>query len=190
MWSPGRSEGQRCRRSWLLSLTMIMSSLACAGKPEGTPATSSGASRAGTSEAAPLPEEQIAAGQFLYLPAYSHVLTADNAQPLNLAVTLYVRNTDPRRSILLTRVQYNDSSGKPVRTLLSKPLRIEPLASTEYFIKENDESGGASPNFLVEWVSGDLVSDPIVETVMIGTAGTQGIAFTGESRELSRRKPQ
>jgi Protein of unknown function (DUF3124) len=134
-------------------------------------------------------EDKVAAGQMVYVPVYSYVYTADNAEPLNLAVTLFVRKTDPARSIVLTRVDYFDSGGKSIRDFLPKPLQIEPLASVDFFVKENDVSGGASPSFVVQWVATEVPTDPVVESVMIGTTGTQGISFTGSGRVIHSRKP-
>ncbi len=134
-------------------------------------------------------EDKVAAGQMVYVPVYSQVYTADNADPLNLAVTLFVRNTDPARSIVLTRVDYFDSGGKSTRDFLPKPLQIEPLASVDFFVKESDASGGASPSFVVQWVATEVPNDPVIESVMIGTSGTLGISFTGFGRVIHSRKP-
>jgi hypothetical protein len=133
-------------------------------------------------------EDKVTAGQMVYVPVYSHVYTADNREPFNLAATLYVRNIDPARPIVLTRVEYFDSGGKSIREFVPKPLRIEPLASVDFFVKESDLSGGASPSFLVEWVATEAASDPVVESVMIGSSGTQGISFTSAGRVIYARK--
>ncbi len=63
------------------------------------------------------------------------------------------------------------------------------MASMDFFVKESDVSGGASPTFLVEWVATEEVNPPIAEGVMIGTAGTQGISFTCPGRVIATRKP-
>ena len=83
-------------------------------------------------------EGKVVAGHTVYVPVYSHVYTADSGQSLNLAATLFVRNTDQGRSILLTRVQYFDSRGKLLRQFLTKPLKIDPLASMDFFVKESE----------------------------------------------------
>ena len=57
----------------------------------------------------------------------------------------------------------------------------------EFFVKESDTSGGVSASFLVEWVAEQAVTAPVVESVMIGTASTQGISFTCPGRVLSDR---
>jgi Protein of unknown function (DUF3124) len=177
------------RRSIALAPLMIVASLACdAPAPTGGPASKPGAARPGVSEVALPSDDRILFGQTIYVPIYSHVYTADNAQPLNLSATLFVRNADRAGSIILTKVQYVDSSGKAVRDYLKSPLKIGPLASMDFFLKESDESGGASPSFIVEWVTDQQPRDPIVESVMIGTAGTQGISFTCSGSVIAIRK--
>jgi hypothetical protein len=39
----------------------------------------------------------------------------------------------------------------------------------------------------VEWRAEEPVNAPLVEAVMVGTSGTQGISFTGSSRVISQR---
>ena len=183
-----RSAGLRRGRAIAAAAWLAFAGLSCGGS--GTPAAPKSApSRPGISEVARPADDRIAAGQVVYVPAYSHVYTADDAQPLNLAATLFVRNTDPGRPIVLTRVQYFDSGGKLLRDLLPSPWKIDSLASADFFVKEGDTTGGASPSFVVEWVATEPPSDPIVESVMIGTAGTQGISFLGQGRVIHSRKP-
>jgi hypothetical protein len=122
----------------------------------------------------------------VYVPAYSHILTSDDARPYNLAVTLSVRNTDDARPIVVHRVHYRDRDGRLIRDYLKKPLKIAPMAAIDFFVKESDTSGGTSASFLVEWSAGEPVSEPVVEAVMIGTAGTQGISFLSPGRVLTR----
>ena len=176
-------------RSIAPAFLLIVAGLSCAGSnPDGSSGPPKpGAGRPGVAEVAAPAEDKVVAGQTIYVPVYSHVYTADNGQPLNLAATLFVRNTDPARSIVLRRVQYFDSGGKPLREFLPKPLKVDPMASMDFFVKESDISGGASPSFVVEWVASEAASEPIVESVMIGTSGTQGISFTGPGRVIKSR---
>lgn len=170
---------------------LVVAGASCGGSAPPGPIAglSPAASRPGVSETVAPALDKVAAGQTVYVPVYSHVYTADNAEPLNLAATLFVRNTDPGRPIVLTRVEYFDSGGKSVRNFLPKPLKIGPMASADFFVKESDVSGGASPSFIVEWVATESPSDPVVESVMIGTSGTQGISFTGAGRVVRSHKP-
>jgi len=117
-----------------------------------------------------------ARGQTVYVPAYSHVYHERGDAHL-LTVTLSARNTDPQHDMVLTRVSYHDTDGSEVRSYLEKPVRLGPLASTDFLVEREDTSGGSGANFLVEWVSAEPVSEPAMEAVMIDTRAGQGISF-------------
>ncbi|MEW5745895.1 MAG: DUF3124 domain-containing protein [Nitrospirota bacterium] len=138
---------------------------------------------AATAEQA-LSQVQLRKGQTVYVPAYSHVYITDRAYPFNLAVTLVIRNTDPRNAITVTAVEYYDDHGKLVRRFINKPRTLGPMASTSFFIKESDTSGGIGANFIVRWNAEREVNAPIIESVMIGGRSGQGISFTSPGQEI------
>ncbi|QDT00608.1 DUF3124 domain-containing protein [Adhaeretor mobilis] len=115
-------------------------------------------------------------GQTVYVPAYSHVYHEDG-KPHLLTITLSVRNTSLEHGIVVTSVRYYDTSGKLTKKHLDKPLRLGPLASTEFLVEREDTSGGSGANFLVQWVADQVVSEPVIEAVMIDTSSQQGISF-------------
>jgi hypothetical protein len=126
----------------------------------------------------------------LYVPVYSHIYYGGKAyggrRRFELAVTLSIRNTDPQQPITVLSARYYDSDGKLLQDYLAQPLRLGPLASTEVFVEESDVRGGAGANFLVEWRAAEPVNTPVVEAVMIGTSGTQGLSFVSPSRVISQ----
>jgi len=128
-------------------------------------------------------------GQTIYVPAYSAVAIADNAQLYQLAITLSVRNTDRTLPIVITAIRYHHQDGRLVRDMLKTPLRVAPMASLEFFVRARDTSGGIVPSFLVDWVAEPAASAPIVESVMVGTSSSQGLAFTCPGRVVADRLP-
>ncbi|WP_145418943.1 DUF3124 domain-containing protein [Planctomycetes bacterium K23_9] len=129
-------------------------------------------------------------GQTLYVPAYSHIFHQDGV-PRLLTVTLSVRNTDRKNEIIVSSVKYFDSSGKEVRSMLRKPLKLSPLASTEFVVEQKDKKGGSGASFIVDWQSGQPVSHPVVESVMIDTSNAQGISFVRSATVLDEvAKPE
>jgi len=58
------------------------------------------------------------------------------------------------------------------------------MASAEFIVRESDRSGGLGANFVVVWKSAEKVTEPIAETVMIGTMSQQGISFTSRGRAI------
>lgn len=125
-----------------------------------------GASAAGT-----------AVEQTVYVPVYSYIYYGNKAKTIDLTATLSIRNTDATRSITITSVNYHDSHGKLVKEYLAAPIKLEALASAHYVVAESDRSGGLGASFLVTWNSTGKVSNPVVETVMIGALSAQGISF-------------
>jgi hypothetical protein len=171
----------------LLVIPLLVVSASC-GQDRPTPVTrhQGPSTRPGVTEIDLKTAEAMkaAVSQRIYVPAYSHILISDNAQPYNLAVTLSVRNTDDARPIVVRRVRYHDQDGKLIHDYLKNPLKIDPLAAIEFFVKESDTSGGTSASFLVEWSAEERVSDPVVEAVMVGIAGSRGVSFLSPGRIL------
>ncbi|MEH2263234.1 DUF3124 domain-containing protein [Nostoc sp.] len=131
---------------------------------------------------------QIASGQTIYVPVYSHIYHHNRQEIFELAVTLSIRNTDLTNPIVITAVRYYNSEGKLVKQYLERPIQLDALASTDFFINRNDTSGGLGANFIVEWVSQTNISEPIVEAVMIGTDFQQGISFISPGRVITNKR--
>jgi len=128
----------------------------------------------------------IVSSQTLYVPAYSQVYHY-NKQLLNLAVTLSVHNTDPNSPILITTVDYYNSDGIRVASLLTEPQTLGALATADFFVNEMDV-GGVGANFIVNWVADRQVYEPVVEAIMISTSGTQGISLISPGRVISQTR--
>jgi hypothetical protein len=171
----------------VLACSLLVSLASCGGPPSAEVHAPSLKGRTGVTEVEPIEDRRVKAGQTVYVPAYSSVFITDRAHSYNLAVTLSVRNTDRTRPIVVTSVAYRDQDGKLLRDYLKTPIRLAPLAGTEFFVAESDTTGGVSASFLVDWVAEQPVSPPVVEAVMIGTAGTQGVSFLSPGRVVAER---
>lgn len=101
---------------------------------------------------------------------------------------------------MFSTIKYCDSNGDRVRGYLDTPRTLGPLGST-YVVEEDDLRGGVGANFIVRWHANRPGPPPVVETIMITTASTQGISFQSPARvlqenrasvsdTLSGRKPQ
>lgn len=132
---------------------------------------------------------EIATGQTIYVPAYSHVYYGDgkDGKEYLLAITLSIRNTSLTDSISVASVRYYDSKGKLVKEYSKNSLQIPPMATAEFFVEEQDKSGGSGANFIVEWTAQKDVTEPVVEAVMISTAFQQGISFISSGRVIKDR---
>lgn len=122
--------------------------------------------------------------QLVYVPVYSHVYY-HGGSPYSLETTLSVRNTNVDQAIYLKSVKYFDTSGKLVKTHLDQTIKLTPLQTIEFLVERRDSSGGSGANFLVEWCAERQVDKPLIEAVMVGIAGTQGICFGRTGVEIS-----
>ena len=120
----------------------------------------------------------------VYVPVYSHVYYQGGA-PYQLEATLSIRNVSPEQSIFLESVKYYDTQGELARSFLDKLIKLAPLQTIEFLVERHDSTGGSGANFLVAWSSDVEVDQPMIETVMVGSAGTQGISFSRSGVEVS-----
>jgi hypothetical protein len=123
--------------------------------------------------------------QTVYVAAYPHVFMGPRGTDFDLGITLLIRNTDFKLPITITSVDYYDMQGKLTKKYLSSPLSIAPMASKDIHITERDTSGGMGSNFIVRWKSEKEVNVPVIEAVMIGGKGGQGISFVSSGKEIS-----
>ena len=118
-------------------------------------------------------------GQLVYVPLYTHIY-ADKRygdRPFLLTATLSIRNTDPAGSITLHQVDFYDSEGNLIKNYLKEPMAIQPLGSMKYVIHESENQGGSGAKFLVRWEAAKGATQPIIESISIGTKMQQGISF-------------
>jgi hypothetical protein len=172
---------------FLLALSLLAVPSSCGQEPSGTSVAVIRPREGGVEVEPPKEGFRAVAGQTIFVPAYSSIFILDEPNRFNLAVTLSFRNADRKQPIIITSVRYFDHDGKLLGDYLKKPLRVEPMAAVEFFVREKDTSGGVSASFLVEWLAEQPVTNPSVESVMIGTASTQGVSFTCPGRVLADR---
>ncbi len=128
-----------------------------------------------------LPIEKI-----VYVPVYSHLYLSGLGRR-DLAITLSIRNTDVDDPILIDSVRYYDSAGQLLENYLAERHTLAPLATVELVIDQLDTRGGSGANFIVEWGAEQAVSEPIIETIMVGITGTQGLSFSRNGQVIEDR---
>ncbi len=132
-----------------------------------------------------LSDLDITTGQTIYVPAYSEIYVS-RGRTLDLAVTLTFHNTDIEQAIVITSVNYYDTQGQLLTAYLSEPRQLGPLASTEFFVDAEEQSGGLGTGFIVEWVAEEPVFEPVVEAIMVNTSNNQGISLTSPGRVINQ----
>ena len=123
--------------------------------------------------------------QTVYVSAYPHVFMGPRGSVYDLGVTLVIRNTDFKMPITIISVDYYDTQGRLTKKYLTSPMNINPMASKDIHITEKDTSGGIGANFIVRWKAEREVNVPLIEAVMIGGKGGQGISFVTSGQEIS-----
>lgn len=129
--------------------------------------------------------DRLADARSVYVPVYSHVYYQGGA-PCLLETTLSIRNIDPDSPVFIDSVEYFDTSGKLVKTYLDELIRLQPLQTIEFLVERRDSSGGSGANFLVQWRGDPMVNPPLIEAVMVGTTGAQGISIERVGIDISR----
>jgi hypothetical protein len=126
----------------------------------------------------------LSKGQTVYVPAYSHIYVGLRNRPFSLAITLSIRNIDPKTAITLSEVKYYGSKSGLIESFVDKRLSIKPQESVRFVIPEDDQGAGSGANFIVKWKSVSKANPPIIESIMIGTRSSQGISFTSRGRAI------
>ena len=113
----------------------------------------------------------------VYIPVYSTLYLGDRLVQAGLVVTLGLHNVSPAHDLVVRRIDYHDTAGRLLRRLVDGPHAIPPMATAEFRIDRDDPSGGSGANCLVEWAAPAGGSEPRVEAVMVGRAGSLGISL-------------
>lgn len=130
------------------------------------------------------PQAAGSPSELVYVPVYSSIPTTDAARKLDLSVTLAVRNTDSTRPIDIQSIRYYSAEGRLIQAYVERPVRLAPLAAHTVVIAETDTRAGVAGSFLVEWSAAGPIHAPVIEAVMIGARGQQGISFLSMGRIL------
>ena len=131
-------------------------------------------------------EKKVSSGQTMYVPAYQSIAVSKKPRRLALTTTLSIRNTDPERQITIVSVKYSAANGYLIKNLLESPQTLGPLEAVSFVPDEPKEKRDeAETSFIVIWKAvGKEVSWPIVQAVMIGAAGQQGISFVCDGQVI------
>ncbi|MCP4902074.1 MAG: DUF3124 domain-containing protein, partial [bacterium] len=122
--------------------------------------------------------------QSVYVPIYSH-LYYDAGRPFLIESTLSIRNTDRTRPLYISSVRYYDTGGDLVTTHIDRLIRLKPLGTLDILVQRRDTKGGSGANFIVEWAATEEIEEPMIEAMMVGTAGNHGFSFSRSGKPLT-----
>ena len=124
--------------------------------------------------------------EIVYVPVYSDIYHTDGTKRFSLTTTVSIRNISQRDTAYLLAAVYNDSYGKELRKFITKSILLRPLESIEYVIEDAEDKGGAGASFILEWGGSKNGAQMLIQSVMIGTTGQQGISFTANGVVIQR----
>jgi hypothetical protein len=131
-----------------------------------------------------LPSEKLGVTGSFYVPAYSSVSLSEGRLRADFSVTLNIHNASETRPLVLRRIAYFDTNGKPVQSYLKEPVALKPFATIEVFIPTTDVRGGTGANFIVDWAADGPIAEPVIEALMLGGLGTGQYAFISQGRPV------
>jgi Protein of unknown function (DUF3124) len=131
-----------------------------------------------------LPAGALANRGAFYVPAYSSIRAGSGRTKLDFAVTLSIHNTSDTTPLVIDRIDYFGTSGALVQSYLSKPVALKPFGTIEVFIPADDVRGGTGANFIVGWAAAGAIAEPIVETFMVASSGTNSFSAISAGRPI------
>ncbi len=131
-----------------------------------------------------VPAENLVVSGSFYVPVYSSVSMSQGRLRADFSVTLSVHNTSETKPLVLERIAYFDTEGKPVESYLKAPIALKPFATIEVFIPTSDVRGGTGANFVVDWAAAGEIAEPAVEALMVGSVGPGHYAFISQGRPI------
>lgn len=131
---------------------------------------------------------KLVKGQILYMPIYSNIPHFMDSIKIDMSAFVAFHNTDFKHTIKLKKVQYFDTKGKLVHDfLLNSTRELSPLETVDFYVPYRDQSGTGA-NFLIEWKSDSLVTEPLVESITINTKMQNCVAVLSQGKVIKEIK--
>jgi len=121
-----------------------------------------------------------------YVPIYSHIYHGSKGGNILLTATLSIRNTSFKDTLFVRKIDYYDSHGNLIKNYINELILLKPMNALEFIVEEKEDKGGTGANFIVDYGYNSNTLKPLIQAVMIGTSGQQGISFLTQSIDISR----
>ena len=128
--------------------------------------------------------DQMPFKDLVYVPIYSDIYVDAQNQNTLLSATLSIRNTSFSDSLFVSKIDYYNTIGELVRSYIDLPISINSMATVNYVIEREDDTGGSGANFIVELSSNNSNMKPIIQAIMIGENGNKGFSFSTDGYSL------
>lgn len=121
-----------------------------------------------------------------YVPIYSDVYVSKQNQKVLLAATLSIRNTSLTEDLFVSKIDYYNTEGALVKKFIKNTIKIAPMATVNYVIDKDDDTGGPGANFIVDIAAKNLDTSPIIQAIMISQVGPNSFSFMTDAFSLRK----
>ncbi|WP_299112042.1 DUF3124 domain-containing protein [uncultured Winogradskyella sp.] len=129
-------------------------------------------------------ESSLSYNNEFYVPIYSDIYI-DSQNPKHLlSATLSIRNTNSKDSLFVSKINYYDTHGLLVKKFIDKPISLPPMATVNYVIEKEDDTGGSGANFIVHVSSRSPMIRPLIQAIMIGQYSNKSFSFSTDGYPL------
>ena len=120
----------------------------------------------------------------IYVPIYSDIYLDQQNQSTLLAATLSIRNTSFADSLFISTIDYYNTDGILVRSYIENPISLGPMATINYVVDKDDDTGGPGANFIVE-LSAKKSTRPLIQAIMVGqSASNKAFSFAADGYSI------
>lgn len=132
----------------------------------------------------PISRAEMQYDDILYVPIYSDIYLDANNQNTLLTATLSIRNTSFTDSLFISSIEYFNTNGDLVRSYIENQISLRPMATVNYVIEREDDTGGSGANFIVKLSAKNPDIKPLIQAIMIGQNGNKGFAFSTDGYSI------
>jgi len=136
----------------------------------------------------PIKQEEQNFQDIIYIPIYSDIYGDQQNQKILLAATLSIRNTSYNDSLVISKINYFNTKGELVRSYIETFISLPPMATINYVIEKEDDTGGSGANFVVELSSKSKDVKPLIQAIMIGYTGNKAFSFSTDGYSIKNSK--
>lgn len=132
------------------------------------------------------PAVELSKGAAVYVPIYTHFYQSygKDKESISLTNTVVFHNTDPKKEVTVTAVEFYDADGKFIKNHIPGPISFKPFSSKELILKISEPEKKSGANVVVRWKAEEPVNPPIVEVLMVGFMQHRGISFLTRGQEI------
>jgi hypothetical protein len=135
----------------------------------------------------PLNKEDMVYNDTIYVPIYSDIYIDQQNPKHLLSSTLSIRNTSFTENVYVSNIDYYNTQGDLVKKFLEKTISLPPMATVNYVIEKDDDTGGSGANFIVVLNSKSNQVKPIIQAIMIGEYSNKAFSFSTDGYSITKQ---